>query len=96
MRDPCVDMMASRSNGTLCTGVTSNLPQRAFQHRTGAMAGFTQRYGCKLLVWYERFPTMPEAIAREKQLKGGSRSKKLALVAAMNPRWADLYETLAQ
>ena len=90
MREPAVYIMASRRNGTLYTGVTSNLPQRAWQHREGLVPGFTSRYGCKLLVWYEGYPTMLEAIAREKQIKGGSRRKKLALIEAMNPGWRDL------
>jgi predicted GIY-YIG superfamily endonuclease len=60
-------------------GVTSNLPQRAFQHREGSVPGFTRRYGCKTLVWYELCDTMTDAIAREKQIKGGSRRAKLAL-----------------
>jgi predicted GIY-YIG superfamily endonuclease len=64
--------MASGLNGTLYAGVTSNLPQLAYQHRTGQVAGFTKRYGCKLLVWYELHETMDAAITREKQIKGGS------------------------
>ena len=71
-REPCVYMMASKRNGTLYTGVTSNLSQRAFQHREGLTPGFTTRYGCKLLVFYERYERMDDAIAREKQIKGGS------------------------
>ncbi|HVI99927.1 MAG TPA: GIY-YIG nuclease family protein [Sphingomonas sp.] len=88
-------MMASKRNGTLYTGVTSNLPQRAWQHRIGAVEGFTNRYGCKTLVWYEMVPTMEAAIVREKQLKGGSRAKKLALIESLNPHWNDLYEAIA-
>ncbi len=95
MKQPCAYIMASQPNGTLYTGVTASLPHRAHQHRTGAAPGVTKRYGCKLLVWYEFFPTMVEAIAREKQLKAGSRANKIALIAAMNPDWADLYDTLA-
>jgi putative endonuclease len=57
--------------------------------------GFTTRYGCTALVWYERYETMPDAIAREKQIKGGSRAKKLALIEGMNPQWRDLYCDLA-
>ena len=95
MKQPCVYIMASQRNGTLYTGVTASLAHRAYQHRTGASPGFTKRYDCKLLVWYEFLPTMVEAIAREKQIKSGSRAAKLALIAAMNPDWADLYETLA-
>jgi putative endonuclease len=80
MRQPAVYIMASGRNGTLYTGVTSNLPQRAWQHREGVVRGFTSQYGCKLLVWYELHATMPNAISREKQIKGGSRRKKLALI----------------
>jgi putative endonuclease len=90
MRQPAVYIIANRRNGTLYTGVTSNLPQRVWQHRTGMIHGFTKRYGCKLLVWCEPHSTMLDAIAREKQIKGGSRKKKLALIEATNPAWQDL------
>ncbi|MGL5116227.1 MAG: GIY-YIG nuclease family protein [Beijerinckiaceae bacterium] len=93
-RDPCVYIMANQRNGTLYTGVTANLSQRVWQHREGKLRGFTRRYGCKLLVFHEHFPTMPEAISREKQIKAGSRTAKLKLIEAMNPEWADLYETM--
>jgi putative endonuclease len=72
--------------------VTSNIPQRGYQHREELVPGFTARYGCKLLVWYELHETMTSAITREKQIKGGSRRKKLALIEAMNPQWRDLYD----
>ena len=94
MKQPCVYIMASGRNGTLYTGVTSNLAQRAYQHREGLVPGFTKRYGCKFLVWYETLDTMPDAIAREKQIKAGSRKDKLRLIEALNPDWRDLYETL--
>jgi putative endonuclease len=94
-RAPCVYIMANKRNGTLYTGVTSNLAQRAHQHREGLTPGFTSRYGCKLLVWYESHERMEEAIGREKQIKGGSRARKIAMIQAMNPEWSDLYETLA-
>ena len=87
--------MANRRNGTLYTGVTANLQGRAFQHREGIVKGFTKKYNCKLLVWFEVHETMYEAIAREKQIKAGSRTKKLALIEALNPNWRDLYEDLA-
>jgi putative endonuclease len=87
--------MASRRNGTLYTGVTSSLVHRAWQHREGLTRGFTARYGCKLLVWYELHATMPEAIAREKQIKAGSRADKLKLIEAMNSDWRDLFEDIA-
>ena len=87
--------MASKRNGTLYTGDTSNLIQRAWQHRKGILDGFTKRYGCKLLVWYELADTMEAAILREKQIKAGSRAKKLALIEALNPNWRDLFEEIA-
>jgi putative endonuclease len=87
-------MMASRRNGTLYVGVSTNLPRRVWQHRTGALDGFTKRYGCKLLVWMEPFERIDEAIAREKQIKGGNRRAKLALIEQANPGWVDLYESL--
>lgn len=93
MKQPAVYIMANRRNGTLYTGVTSDLVQRVWQHKEGRI-GFTARYGCKLLVWYEIHEEMIPAIEREKQIKAGSRRKKLALIDAMNPDWADLYESI--
>ena len=93
-KQPAVYMMANGRNGTLYTGVTSNLPRRVFDRRESTVQGFTNRYGCKQLVWYELHDAMTDAIAREKQIKGGSRSKKLALVEAVNPDWRDLFEEL--
>jgi putative endonuclease len=95
MKQPAAYIVASRRNGTLYTGVTSTLPRRGFEHREGIIPGFTKRYGCKMLVWYELHDTMAGAIAREKQIKGGSRRKKLALIEAMNPDWRDLFDDLA-
>lgn len=89
---PAVYIMASKRNGTLYTGVTSELSQRIWQHREEIADGFTKRYGCKLLIWYEVHSTMEHAIAREKQIKAGSRKKKLALIEADNPQWRDLFE----
>jgi putative endonuclease len=91
MKQPAVYIVANRRNGTLYTGVTSNLPQRAWQHREGQVAGFASKYGCRTLVWYARHDDMAEAIAHEKRIKGGSRRAKLALIEAMNPDWRDLY-----
>ena len=95
MRRPAIYIMASERNGTLYTGVTSNLPQRAFQHRAGLIPGFTARYGCKLLVYYEMLDDMTSAIAREKQIKDVSRRKKLLLIERFNPEWRDLYVDFA-
>jgi predicted GIY-YIG superfamily endonuclease len=94
MKQPCVYIMASGRNGTLYAGVTSNLPKRAFEHREGQISGFSKKYGCKILVWYELHETMIAAITREKQIKAGSRAKKLALIEEFNPGWEDLYDTL--
>ncbi len=89
-RQPAVYIMASRRNGTLYTGVTSNLIQRVWQHREG-LSGFSDRYDCKILVWFEMHATMEAAIAREKQIKAGSRAKKLALIEALNRLWQDMW-----
>lgn len=91
---PAVYIVANRRNGAIYTGVTSDLIARIWQHREGTLDGLTKRHGCKLLVWYELHSTMEHAITREKQIKGGSRKKKLALIEATNPQWRDLYPDL--
>ena len=95
MKRPVIYIMASQRNGTLYVGVTSNLEQRVFQHREGLTPGFTKRYGCKTLVYYEMFEDMDSAITREKALKGGSRRKKLLMIDRFNPEWRDLYPDFA-
>ncbi len=85
-----VYMLASRKNGTLYIGVTSNLPLRIEQHAAGIFPGFTQRYGVTRLVWFERHRDIHEAIAREKQLKGWNRAWKIRLIEAGNPDWLEL------
>jgi len=92
---PCFYIMANRYRGTTYSGVTGEPPRRFYEHREGLIAGFSKRYGCKLLVYYEIFDDMASAIAREKQVKGGSRKDKIALIESMNPNWKDLYEQLA-
>ena len=87
--------MANKRNGTLYTGVTSDLVERVWQHRNGLGEGFTKRYGCKMLVWYQAFDTMEQAILREKQIKAGSRANKLAIIEAKNPDWRDLWDDIA-
>ena len=94
MKQPAVYIMTNKKNGTLYTGVTSNLIQRISQHRNGQFGGFTAQYGLKCLVWWELHETMESAIVREKQLKGGSRAAKVKLIMEQNPNWADLYDTL--
>ena len=93
-RQPAVYLMANHYRGTIYTGVTSNLIKRIYEHRDGKIIGFTQRYGCKRLVYYEVCPTMLSAIGWEKQIKAGSRKNKLKLIERQNPQWLDLYDTL--
>ena len=89
-----VYILTNFQNTTLYVGVTSNLPQRIEQHRNGTADGFTKKYELKKLVFAESFDSIEEAILREKQLKGGSRAKKIKLVESMNPEWKDLADTL--
>ena len=89
-------MMASKRNGTIYTGVTSDIVKRNYQHKTAEAEGFTKEYGCTLLVWYELHETMESAILREKQIKAGSRKKKLALIEAANKHWNDLSDSLLE
>ena len=90
MKQPAIYIITNKPNGTLYTGVTSNLLQRIYQHKEKIVNGFSSKYYCHRLVYYEFFSTMPEAIAREKQLKAGSRKKKLILIAQTNALWKDL------
>ena len=94
MKQPAIYIMANKRNGTLYTGVTSELVQRVYQHRSATTPGFASRYGCRMLVYYEQYEDMMSAIAREKQIKAGSRQKKLALIETLNPNWRDLYDDL--
>ena len=87
-----VYIMASKRNGTLYLGVTGNLPQRAHQHREGKIEGFSKKYGCKHLVWFEQHQEIGAAIAREKDIKKWRRAWKLALIEKANPQWRDLYD----
>ncbi len=81
-KQPAVYILASKYNGTLYIGVTSNLPQRVYQHREGLVEGFTKKHVVKTLVYFELFEDMPNAFAREKALKGITRAKKIALIEA--------------
>ena len=83
-------MMASNNNHALYIGVTNNLPRRVYEHKTGILAGFTEKYNVHKLVWCESCHDIKSAIAREKQLKRWSRSKKEMLINKMNPEWSDL------
>ena len=87
-------IMTNKYNNVLYTGMTNNLVRRAYEHRTRRGGGFTSKYKVTKLVWYEVFADAGSAIEREKQIKGGSRQKKIDLVNEMNPEWRDLYDEL--
>jgi len=89
-----VYIMASKPNGTLYIGVTSDLLKRAWEHREGIVDGFSKRYGCKILVWFEIHDRIEDAIRREKQMKEWRRAWKISRIVETNPDWTDLYPTL--
>jgi putative endonuclease len=89
-----VYILASRRNGTLYIGVTGGLSRRAYEHKEGILEGFTKRYGVKLLVYYESYDDIRNAIQREKNLKKWPRAWKIALIERNNPDWRDLYDDL--
>jgi len=91
-RKPAVYILASKRNGTLYVGVTSNLIKRVWEHKSDLVGGFTRKYGVHRLVYYEIFDAMPEAISREKQMKRWHRAWKLRVIEEMNPTWRDLWE----
>ena len=91
MKQPCVYMLASRKNGTLYVGVTSDILKRIWEHKNNIVEGFTKRYGVHILVWFEMHETMESAITREKAIKEWKRVWKLDLIEQSNPEWRDLY-----
>jgi len=90
-KQPCVYILASKRNGTLYIGVTSDLVKRGWQHRTNAVDGFTKKYDVHVLVYYEVHENMISAITREKQLKKWKRAWKLRLIEERNSAWRDLW-----
>ena len=86
--------MFNKRDGTLYTGVTSNLIRRVYEHKSNAVPGFSKKYNTDKLGYYEVHSNMYSAIAREKQIKDGSRKKKIALITEANPNWKDLYYDL--
>ena len=94
MKQPCVYILASKRNGTLYVGVTSDLTQRVWQHKNDQAEGFTKRYGVHKLVWYEICDDMRAAIAREKAVKEWKRAWKIRLIQETNPEWNELYDEL--
>ena len=93
-RQPCVYMLASKRNGTLYTGVTSNLLKRVWEHKNNLIESFTSKYGVHTLVWYELHDMMESAIQREKAIKNWKRVWKLKLIEKRNSNWHDLYSDL--
>ena len=93
-RQPAVYLLASKRNGTLYIGVTSNLPARIWQHRNDQIDGFTRKYRVHRLVYFELHEEMTAAIQREKQLKKWRRAWKIELIEKSNPEWRDLYEEI--
>ena len=93
-KKPAVYILASKRNGTLYIGVTSDLIKRVWEHKNDLVQGFTRRYGVHQLVWYELHDTMESAIQREKRLKEWKRNWKLQLIESMNPDWEDLYHRI--
>jgi putative endonuclease len=89
-----VYFMTNRRNGILYVGVTTDLPKRTYQHREGLIPGFTKRYELKILVYYEVFDDVRDAIQREKAIKHWSRAWKVRLIHQSNPNWDDLYDSL--
>jgi len=90
-KNPVVYMLASKPNGTLYVGVTSDLVKRVWQHKNNQLEGFTKKYKVHLLVWYEKHVTMDSAILREKHIKKWNRQWKIQLINELNPTWRDLY-----
>lgn len=94
LKEPCVYILASRKDGTLYTGVTSNLQVRVWQHKEKRRPGVTSTHDVDQLVWFEVHGSLDSAVLREKQLKSGSRQQTLNLINQLNPDWSDLYFTL--
>ena len=93
-KQPCVYILASKKNGTLYVGVTSNVLKRVWEHKNDLVDGFTGQYGVHHLVWYEIHETMESAIRREKAIKAWKRQWKIEEIQKMNPDWIDLYDSL--
>ena len=93
-KQPAVYILASKRNGTLYIGVTSNLQKRAWEHNHDMAEGFTKKYGIHRLVYYELYEDMVSAITREKQMKKWNRAWKLGLIERQNPDWNDLWQAI--
>jgi putative endonuclease len=93
---PCIYILASKKDGVLYVGVTSNLQKRIWEHKNNIVKGFTKKYNVHSLVYYEVCPSMESAIFREKKIKSGSRQRKVRLIEKDNPNWNDLYEQMIE
>lgn len=93
-RQPAIYILANQRNGTLYVGVTNNLIRRVYEHKFANLASFAKRYSCNQLVYYELYDDMYSAIFREKEIKAGTRKKKLCLIEGINPEWVDLYDSI--
>jgi len=94
VKEGWVYLLANKRNGTTYLGVTSDLKQRIWQHRTGAFEGFSKEHGCKMLVWVEHFSDLQDARAQEWRMKKWKRAWKLALIEKNNPQWRDLWDEI--
>ena len=94
MRTYFTYIVTNKKRGIPYTGMTNNLKVRVWQHKKNLVKGFTSRYNLDKLVWFEEFQWVQDAIVREKEIKGWSRKKKIALIESINPEWKDLYDTL--
>ena len=95
-RQYCIYIMANANNTVLYTGVTNNLPRRVYEHKNGLGSAFVKRYNAHKLVYYEVGDSIHSAIAREKQIKGGSRKQKIDLINSLNPEWKDLFDEISK
>ena len=91
MKRPAIYILTNKRNGTFYKEVTSDLAKRIHEHKSGVATGFSKKYGCNRIVYFEIHESMDSAISREKQIKAGYRKKKIALIENMNPNWDDLY-----
>ena len=87
-------MMSNKRRGTIYTGMTNDIVKRTIQHKQKLIPGFTSRYNLNKLVWFEEYEWVQDAIAREKEIKGWKREKKIALIESVNPEWEDLFRNI--
>jgi putative endonuclease len=94
-KEYCVYIMTNMHNTVLYTGVTNNLARRVYEHKNGLGSAFVKKYNVHKLIYYEVGDNIQSVLAREKQIKGGSRQKKINLIKSLNPEWKDLFEEIS-